>query len=70
MYCGYPILGGSHYVYGGLITVTHKYPDMTESILRGKRLLDALAGKGAVFISWRLSKAPTFDADALLISLH
>lgn len=44
--------------------------DMSESILWSKRALEALSGNGGLLLSCRLSKASSFGADVLLISLH
>jgi hypothetical protein len=44
--------------------------DMSESIVWAQRALNAIAGNGTILLSWRLSKALTFDADVLLVSLH
>ena len=68
-YLGYAILGSRYTIYTG-ITRIDEYPDITENLLWAKRILDALVGQGTFFLSWRLSKAPTFQGYALLISLH
>lgn len=44
--------------------------DMTESIVWAKRALGAIAGEGTLLFTWRLVKAPTFDADLLILALH
>lgn len=68
-YMGYPILGGPYSSYTGSIAVTHEYPDITTSLLWAQRLLNALIGQGALFLSWRLRKAPMFDTDILILHL-
>ncbi|HZO70595.1 MAG TPA: hypothetical protein VFB60_00220 [Ktedonobacteraceae bacterium] len=74
VYYGYPMLDGS---YGGYGKATELAPgnfvyvfDMTESVQWSKRVLEALAGQGGLLLSWRLIKAPAFDADMLLVSLQ
>ncbi len=44
--------------------------DMSEALKWAKRVLDALSGKGTLFLSWKLARAASFDADLLLICLH
>jgi len=44
--------------------------DMLESVKWTKRALAALAGEGTLFLSCRFSKAATFGADVLLLSLY
>lgn len=44
--------------------------DATESLSWARKALDAISGKGTLFLSWRLSKAPTFDGDLLIVSFH
>ena len=68
-YFGYPVFWGTN-------TEIRPRPrdkkelDITKNICWGQRALDALAGSGVLILSWRLIKAPTFDGDMLLVSLH
>ncbi|HEU5375781.1 MAG TPA: hypothetical protein VFV38_10110 [Ktedonobacteraceae bacterium] len=68
VFFGYPILEGGYTSYGGASNDIAF--DMTETLRWAKRVLDALAGKRHLFLSWRLSNASTFDADALLVCFH
>ncbi|HEU5381649.1 MAG TPA: hypothetical protein VFV38_40020, partial [Ktedonobacteraceae bacterium] len=68
VFFGYPILEGGYTSYGDAFNDIAF--DLTEALRWAKRVLDALAGKGHLFLSWRLSKASTFDADALLVCFH
>lgn len=71
VYFGYPILQGFHLETDGSTSFPPKSVNTTELLSWAKRTLDAISGKGAIlFISWRLSKAATFDGDLLFISLH
>ena len=69
-YFGYPTFEAAYTDYRNSLSSGPKRVNAMESIQWAKRCLDAIAGKGDLFISWRLSKAATFDADALLIFLH
>jgi hypothetical protein len=70
VYFGYPVFEGTYSVYGGLQSSKPQPLDMTQRLVQARRLLDAIAGKGDLFVSWRLNKAPTFNSDVLLISLY
>jgi hypothetical protein len=74
IYCGYPTLDSPYSAYGTPIVlapgVREYVLDVSESIIWARRVLEALAGKGGLFVSWRLSRASTFDTDVLLVSLH
>jgi hypothetical protein len=64
--CGYPVLTPP---YSGATASEYGLLNMSERLTWIKRALEALEGKDAVLLSWRLSKAATFDADVLLLSL-
>jgi hypothetical protein len=74
VYCGYPIPDAPYTSYGNATMIApgiHIYAlDMSGSVQWAKRMLEALAGKGGIFVSWRLSKASTFGGDVILLSLH
>ncbi len=65
--CGYPVLTPP---YSGATSSEYGLLNMSERLSWIKRALEALEGKDALLMSWRLSKAPTFDADVLLLSLQ
>ena len=67
---GYPVLDGAYTDYRSSLSSQFERVDMTERLFWAKKSLDALAGKEELFISWRLSKASTFDGDMLLVSFH
>jgi hypothetical protein len=69
VYFGYPILDGTYSEYEDQLSSEHAL-DITGSLIWAKKALESLAGKDVLFVSWRLSKAPSFNADVLLISLH
>lgn len=74
VYCGYPMLDSPYVGYGNATVLApgiRTYSvDMSESLQWARRALEALEGKGALIFSWSLSKAPTFNTDVLLISIH
>jgi hypothetical protein len=65
--CGYPVLTPP---YSGTTSSEYGVLNMSERLSWMKRALEALEGKDALLLSWRLSKASTFDADVLLLSLQ
>jgi len=65
--CGYPVLAPP---YSGTTSSESGLLNMSERLEWIKRALEALEGKDALLMSWRLSNAPTFDADVLLLSLE
>jgi hypothetical protein len=69
-YFGYPTLQAGYTDYRNSLTSMPQQVNVMESIHWAKRCLDALAGASDLVLSWRLSKAATFDADMLLISWH
>lgn len=74
VYCGYPVLSSPYSIYGPSIVAASGLKldviDMSEAMKWSRRVLDALAGNGELFFSWRLGKARTFNADAFVISWH
>ncbi|HEU5230021.1 MAG TPA: hypothetical protein VFU49_19530 [Ktedonobacteraceae bacterium] len=74
VYYGHPMLDGSYSSYGKATELAPgifvRVLDMTRSVQWSRRVLEALAGQGGLFITWRLIKAATFDADILQVSMH
>lgn len=70
VYFGYPFLDSSYTVFHNSASSNFRAVNVTESIAWAKKMLEAISGREEIFISWRLSKAATFDGDLLLISLR
>ncbi|HEU5383543.1 MAG TPA: hypothetical protein VFV38_49710 [Ktedonobacteraceae bacterium] len=68
VFFGFPILEGGYTSYGD--ASNDMVFEMTEALYWAKRVLEAFAGKGHLFLSWRTSNASTCDADALLVCFH
>jgi hypothetical protein len=67
---GYPVVAAPYSDYRDPQSSKFETINATERLEWAKKVLDALAGKGDIFISWRLGRASTFDGDLLLVFFH
>jgi hypothetical protein len=67
---GYPVISAPYTDYRDSTSSRWEEIDARDSVAWAKKALDALAGEREIFLTWRLSGAPSFDTNLLVVGLH